>query len=222
MPPGPSEGIDFFDVDHTLTRRSSGGRFVAAALRQSLLPWRLLLLMPWYSLTYRLGIFRPETYETGFPFLKGLARSTLERVARESFENALRGDLFPQAIELVHRLRAAGRRVIFATSSLDLIVAPLAEFLGVDGVLATELEFRDGTCTGRFRGLPMFRREKRQRVLAFLAAEGVLAEECSFYSDSIYDLPLLESVGTPVAVNPDFRLRRIAKRRGWQASLLWR
>jgi HAD superfamily hydrolase (TIGR01490 family) len=208
-------GIDFFDVDHTLTRRSSGGRFVAAAMRRSVLPRRLLLLLPWYSLTYRLGLFRLRAYERGFPYLRGLARTTLVQIARESFDLALKADLFPEAVELVSRLRSGGRRVMLATSSLDIIVAPLAEHLHVDGVLATALEFEDGTCTGRFEGRPMFRREKRERVLSFLTGEGVPAGECSFYSDSIYDLPLLEAIGQPVAVNPDFRLRRIARRRGW-------
>jgi len=209
-------GIDFFDVDHTLARRSSGGRYVALAIRRRVLPLRLLIVMPWYSLTYRLGIFRPRVHENGFPYLRGLARTALEQLARESFEGGLKGDLFPEAVTLVRSLRDGGRRVMLATSSLDFIVAPLAEYLCVDGVLATKLEFVDGTCTGRMLGMPMFRREKKDRVLSFLAEQAVQPGECSFYSDSINDLPLLEAVGKPVAVNPDFRLRRIARRRGWQ------
>ncbi len=185
------------------------------AMRRRVLPRRLLVILPWYSLTYRLGLFRLRAYERGFPYLRGLTRPTLEQIARESFDDALKGDLFPEAVELVRSLRADGRRVMLATSSLDIIVEPLAEHLQVDGVLATALEFRDGACTGRLQGMPMFRREKKERVLSFIAGEGVLPQECSFYSDSIYDLPLLEAVGRPVAVNPDFRLRRIAQRRGW-------
>ena len=213
-------GIEFFDVDHTLTRRSSGGRYVALAMRRRVLPLRLLVIMPLYTLAYRLGVFRPRERKNGFPFLRGIARETLEKLARDSFEEGLKGDLFPEAVALVRSLKAGGRRVMLATSSLDFIVAPLAEYLSVDGVLATKLEFVDGTCTGRMLGMPMFRREKKDRVLSFLAEEAIKAEECSFYSDSIYDLPLLEAVGKPVAVNPDFRLRRIARRRGWQITEL--
>jgi HAD superfamily hydrolase (TIGR01490 family) len=208
-------GIDFFDVDHTLTRRSSGGRFVTLAMRKRILPRRLLFLIPWYSFTYKLGVFRLRVYADGFPYMRGLRRSVLEELARESFTTRLQGDLFPAAVALVAKLQQEGRRIILATSSIDFIVEPLAEHLGVKEVLATSLEFRDGICTGRFTGTPMFRRAKREQVLAFLAAEGVPAEECSFYSDSIYDLPLLEAVGAPMAVNPDFRLRRIARERGW-------
>jgi len=213
-------GIDFFDVDHTLTRRSSGGRYVALAMRRRILPLRLVMVLPWYSLTYRLGLFRPRAYENGFPYMRGLARDTLERMARESFEESLKGDLFPEAVSLVRSLQAGGRRVMLATSSLDFIVAPLAEYLCVDGVLATRLEFVGGACTGRMQGMPMFRREKKARVLSFLAEQAIAPGECSFYSDSIYDLPLLEAVGKPVAVNPDFRLRSIARRRGWQVTEL--
>ncbi len=213
-------GIDFFDVDHTLTRRSSGGRYVALAMRRRVLPLRLLIVMPWYSLTYRLGVFRPRAYREGFPYLRGIAREALEKLARDSFERGLKGDLFPEAVTLVRSLRAGGRRVMLATSSLDFIVAPLADYLGVDGTLATKLEFVHGACTGRMLGMPMFRREKKDRVLSFLAEQAIPPGDCSFYSDSIYDLHLLEAVGTAVAVNPDFRLRRIARRRGWQIRKL--
>jgi HAD superfamily hydrolase (TIGR01490 family) len=209
------EGIDFFDVDHTLTRRSSGGRFVALAMRRRILPLRLLLVVPWYSFTYKLGVFRLRKYEEGFPYLCGMKRSALEDIARESFETRLKNDLFAGAIALVRRLREEGRHVVLATSSIDFIVQPLADYLGVAGLLATTLEFSDDVCTGGFVGVPMFRREKKDRVLAYCAAQGVDPRECSFYSDSIYDMPLLEEVGRPVAVNPDFWLRRKARRRGW-------
>ena len=208
-------GIVFFDVDHTLTRRSSGGRFVMQAMRRRILPLRLALVIPWYSLMYRLGFFRLDVWADGFPHLRGIPRSRLEQIARESFDTRLQGDLFPAAVSLVRRLQAAGERVVLATSSLDFIVAPLAEHIGVREVLATALEFEDGICTGRFAGTPMFRREKKERVLAFLAGEEIPPSACSFYSDSIFDLPLLEAVGTPVAVNPDIRLRRVARERGW-------
>jgi HAD superfamily hydrolase (TIGR01490 family) len=210
-----TRGIDIFDVDHTLTRRSSGGRFIALAMKKRVLPLRLLFVVGWYSLTYKLGIFRLREYEEGFPYMRGIRRDTLEDLARESFESVLKGDLFDEAVELVRRNVAEGRSVILATSSLDFIVAPLADYLGVAGVIATTLEFVDGACTGRIAGVPMFRKEKRARVIEFLSEQGVSPESCSFFSDSIYDLPLLESVGKPVAVNPDHRLRRIARQRGW-------
>jgi HAD superfamily hydrolase (TIGR01490 family) len=209
-------GIDFFDVDHTITRHSSGARYIALAIRKRILPARLLFIVPYYSLTYKLGMFRLKEYADGFPFLKGVRHEVLVDIAKESFEAKLRDDMFPGAISLIGDLRAAGRRIVLATSSIDIIVKPLADHLGITEVLATTLEFRDGVCTGHMAGgIPLFRNEKRRYVLEYIDASGENRENCSFYSDSIYDLPLLEEVGRPVAVNPDFRLRRVARLRGW-------
>ncbi len=117
---------------------------------------------------------------------------------------------------MVAELKAAGQRVVFATSSIDFVVSPLAEYLGVEAVIANSFGYIDGVCTGWITMAPVFGDEKRRRVLAFLEGEGLRAQECSFYTDSINDLFLLEAVGRPVAVNPDGRLRRIAVQRGWE------
>lgn len=208
-------GIDFFDVDHTITRRSSGGRYITLGIQRGFLPLKLTVIIPWYTFTYRLGFFKLKEYAEGFPYLRGIPLASLERLAHESFEAKLRGDIYDGARAMIDERKREGHRVYLATSSLDFIVAPLASSLGVDGTIATRLEFQDGLCTGRMVGAPMFRGEKQRTVLQFIAQEGEKPEDCSFYSDSIYDLPLLEAVGRPVAVNPDVHLRRLAKERGW-------
>ncbi len=213
-------GIDFFDVDHTITRRSSGARFVALAICKGIVPRRVLLVMPWYSFTYKLGVFRIQDFKDGFPYLRGISRSALEQIARESFETRLKRDIYQGAISLIDQRRKEGRRISLASSSLDIILHPLADFLGIDTVLATSLEFNEGACTGRVDGTPMFRWEKKEKVLAFIRKSGEDPKDCAFYSDSVFDVPLLEAVGRPVAVNPDFRLRRIARERGWQIMTL--
>jgi HAD superfamily hydrolase (TIGR01490 family) len=207
--------LDLFDVDHTITRHSTASRFMMRAVARGLVPWRIAAALPWYGLTYRLGLLRFKDRNEAFPSLRGSSRTDLEALAAETFEQRVRGDLNPQIEQLIRSRLAAGRRVVFATSSLDIIVAPLAAYLGVRDVIATMLEFENGVATGRVAGLPLFRDEKRRRVLAFIREASGNPRRCSFHSDSIYDLPLLEQVGEPVAVNPDFRLRRIARRRGW-------
>lgn len=213
---GRARGIDFFDVDHTIIRTSSGARFIATAIRAKMFPRRLLFALPWYSLTYRLGVLRIGNYQNEFPLFRGLSRKAFEQIAEESCRSRLLSDIYPKAAALIASRKACGRRVYLATSSLDLIVAPLARHLGVDGVIATCLEFHDGICTGRYAGEPLFRGGKMVRVQRFLEESGVDAADCAFYSDSVYDLPLLSVVGRPVAVNPDFRLQRLARRRGWE------
>ena len=213
-------GIDFFDVDHTITRRSSGARFVSLAVRRGIVPRRVLLVMPLYSVTYRLGMFRLKDYKAGFPYLRGISRATMEEIARESFERLLRGDIYKDAASLIEENRRNGRTLAIASSSLDLILKPLADFLGIKTVIATRLEFAGETCTGRVDGIPMFRREKKKRVLEYISALGEDPRECSFYTDSIFDAPLLEAVGHPFAVNPDIRLRKLARRNGWPVMTL--
>ena len=209
-------GFDFFDVDHTITRRSTGGRFMMRAIARGFVPWSIALALPWYGVAYRLGILRFNGRVDILGALRGVPRADLEALARETFEQRVRGDLNQGVERLIRERLAAGRRVVLATSTLDVIVAPLAAHLGVRDVIATTLEFEDGVATGRVAGLPLVWSEKQRRVLAFVRESGGDPRQCSFYSDSIYDLPLLEEVGEPVAVNPDFRLRRIAARRGWR------
>jgi HAD superfamily hydrolase (TIGR01490 family) len=208
-------GIDFFDVDHTITRRSSGARFISVAVRRGVVPRRVLFAMPWYSFTYRLGMFRLKDYKAGFPYLRGISRSTMSQIALESFEKLLRADIYPDAKALLEERRKSGHMIALASSSLDLIIMPLARFLGIETVIATSLEFDGDTSTGRVEGVPVFRREKKRRVLEFIAGQGEDPRGCSFYTDSIFDVPLLEAVGNPVAVNPDFRLRKAARQKNW-------
>jgi len=206
--------IAFFDVDHPLLHGSSARHFLLAGIRRRLFPLSSLCYLPRLYLRYWLGRMEPGAgWE--LPLLRGLPRDRLEELARESLP-ALRRDLRPRSAALVARLQAEGWRVVFATTSLDLIVAPLASHLGVEEVVASRLEFASGTATGRFEGAPLLKEEKKRRVLDFLAARGERPESCAFYSDSILDLPLLEAVGQPVAVNPDARLARRARRRGWR------
>ncbi len=206
--------IAFFDVDGTLLRGSSARHFLLAGIRSRSFPLSSLWYMPRLYLRFWLG--RAEADQAGweFPILRGLTRERLEELARES-DAALQRDLRPRSEALLARLRAEGWQVVLATTSLDLIVAPLARRLGVTEVLASRLEFADGRATGRFQGPPLLREEKKRRVLEYLRALGERPEDCAFYSDSILDLPLLEAVGRPVAVNPDRRLASSARRRGW-------
>jgi HAD superfamily hydrolase (TIGR01490 family) len=206
--------IAFFDVDHTLLRGSSARPFLLAGVRRRLFPLSSLWYLPRLYLIFKLGRLEARAPVWEFPLLRGLSRGKLEELAQESFAAMLRG-LRPRSAALVARLQAEGWLVVLATTSLDLIVAPLARHLGVTEVLASRLEFSDGAATGRFEGPPLLKEEKKRRVLEFLRARGERPENCAFYSDSILDLPLLEAVGQPVAVNPDALLARNARRRGW-------
>lgn len=116
---------------------------------------------------------------------------------------------------LVERHRAAGDLLLLVTATNAFVTAPIAERLGIPHLIATEPEQADGRYTGEVAGIPAFREGKVQRLQAWLAQTGHDLAGSTFYSDSHNDIPLLESVDHPVAVDPDPQLRAYARQRGW-------
>ena len=117
---------------------------------------------------------------------------------------------------LVDKHRGEVRVIITATNSF--VTAPIARAFGIEHLIATEPEVRDGVFTGGVSGTPCFREGKVERLEAWLAGRGESLkniEKSTFYSDSHNDLPLLDQVGHPVAVDPDAALRAHAGARGW-------
>jgi HAD superfamily hydrolase (TIGR01490 family) len=212
---GGSGTFDFFDVDHTIIAGSSGPIFIRKGVQQGFFPVRSMVFFPYYYLRYAIGTLEADSRDWYFSILLGRSRKELEELARHSFQ-ALRSKIYPQARRLIEALKGQGRQVVLATSSLDLIVRPLAEELGIQEVIATTLEFAEGRCTGRFAEGPLLKEKKREKVHDFIRRRGTDWQQCAFYTDSVNDLALLESVADPVAVNPDRRLRRIASRRRWR------
>jgi HAD superfamily hydrolase (TIGR01490 family) len=137
------------------------------------------------------------------------------RFMREWIAPALK----PRAFELVRGHMEAGEQVVIVTATNELVTRPIARALGVDELIAVELERGpDGWITGEIAGVPSMREGKVVRVAQWLAARGLdwLDVETTFYSDSMNDLPLLEKVDHPVATNPSPQLRTIALERGWR------
>ncbi len=134
---------------------------------------------------------------------------------REVVQPAIR----PAALELIKAHRDAGDTLVVVTATNEFVTRPIAALLGIEHLLAVELE-RDasGWFTGEIRGVPSMRGGKVQRMEQWLAARGQTwsGVHSTFYSDSTNDLPLLECVNVPVATNPDARLRAIAAQRGWR------
>jgi len=207
-------GIDFFDLDYTLLAGSSGVAFLLRGIRRGVFPILSSLFVPLYFVRYRFGLINPEAETFSFSVLRGRSRAVLDELAQESFL-ALKGKIYPEARELIASCHSRGRTAVLATSSIRIAVMPLARELAIDQVIAASLEFEGERCTGRFREPPLLGERKRAEVLAYLRDRQVDPAACSFHTDSISDLPLLEAVGRPVAVNPDPRLRRIARLRGW-------
>jgi HAD superfamily hydrolase (TIGR01490 family) len=210
------QSIHFFDVDHTIVRNSTGRRYAEAAIQMGFLNRRLMAAVPFYYFMYRFG--RPDSPipDKQYRAFAGLPAALLAKTAKDVYESKIVPDLFPGAVSLIREIKAKGGRVVLATSSFDFIVKPLAEDLGAEASLTSSFEFVDGVSTGRFAGPLLFGGVKLERARAYAEESGLTLSDCSFYSDSIHDMPLLLEVGEPVAVNPDHRLAAEARARGWK------
>ena len=121
---------------------------------------------------------------------------------------------------LIESHRSKGHELMIITATNAFVTRPIAEELGIEALIACEPEQIDGRYTGRLSGIPSFQSGKIERLEQWLAERNQQPKESWFYSDSINDLPLLERVDHPVAVDPDARLRVEAEVRGWPIRTL--
>jgi HAD superfamily hydrolase (TIGR01490 family) len=199
----------------------------------------------WGQFLVERGVLERETYEAqnrayfdqyaagtldiheylGFA-LRPLAAHSPQDLARwhaEFMQSRIRPMVTPLARALVERHLARGDLCALITATNSFVTAPIAREFGIAHLIATEPEALAGRFTGRVAGTPCFREGKLRRLDEWLAGRGRrLADfsESAFYSDSHNDLPLLERVTRPVAVDPDEALRRRAMERGWEVMSL--
>jgi len=172
-----------------------------------------------YFEQYKAGTLDIHEY-LGFA-LRPLAAHTPEELARwhaDFMRTRILPMITPRARDLVARHRGAGDLCAVVTATNSFVTAPIAREFGVPHLIATEPETAAGRFTGRPTGTPCFREGKIRRVEEWLAGLGwrlAEFEDSGFYSDSHNDLPLLERVQHPVAVDPDAALAAEAARRGW-------
>ncbi len=147
--------------------------------------------------------------------LKANPRARLNEWRRIYLQEKIEPILLPKADQLLDKHRQAGDEVLIITATNSFITAPIAERYGVTHLLATEPETVDGEYTGNVTGTPCFQSGKVERLREWLSAHDQGLDGSWFYSDSHNDLPLLETVEHPVAVDPDDKLRAHAQSRGW-------
>jgi HAD superfamily hydrolase (TIGR01490 family) len=208
----------FFDLDRTLIRRSSV-LALAGSFRQRGLISRLDLAKSafWQVLFVLRGASAERVRrasEDGMKILSGFTVEDMQALVGDAMEPVLRPLVYDEPLHLVRRHREQGERVYIVSATLQEIVQHIADDLGFDGAIGSTCEIADGVYTGR--SLRAAHGEgKAEAIRELAAAEGLDLAACTAYSDSHTDVPFLEAVGHPVAANPDRKLRRIARRRGW-------
>ena len=210
----------FFDLDRTLMEGSSAFQFGRAAYRAGLISRRRLVADGLANLQFRL---RGSTDQNSHALRDRISESLagtrvleLERLGADVLAGVL-PRVYPQMREVAYRHQDEGRRVYIVTAAANELAEILADVLRFDGGIGSQFSaVRDGVFTGEPTGLFVYREEKAQAIRQLAGREGIELADSYAYSDSESDLPMLEAVGHPVAVNPDPALLRRARADGWE------
>jgi len=208
----------FFDLDRTLLRRSSALALAGPFREHGVIGRGQLAKAAAWQLLFAARGAGAETVrkaaEDGLIVLKGFRVDDLRALVATAMEPILKPLVYQEPLHLATRHRQRGEPVYIVSATLQEIVEELAHELGFDGAIGSTCEIVDGVYTGRsLRGA--HGKGKAAAIRELAAEEGLDLGASTAYSDSHTDLPFLEAVGKPVAVNPDRELRRVAVERGW-------
>jgi len=212
-----STSAAFFDLDRTLIRSSSAPVFAkhiadAGIAKHRDIPFANLFLKYYENVGESRATMMPAKLSVRAN--NGWSVDAVETACRAASHELL-DHIQPFASGIFDGHRAAGRTLVLATTSPEPFVRPLAEALGFDDVIASKWKSKDGQYTGELDGPFVWGVEKAQAVAEWAEANGVRLDRSYAYSDSYYDSPMLDSVGNPVAVNPDPNLTATAVIKGW-------
>ena len=210
----------FFDLDKTVIAKASMAAFSGPLYREGMIsPWLVARAM-WGQFLFKLWGADEERMrkvrESALRITRGWDQGRINAIVRDTLTEVVDPIVYDEALDLIRMHQAEGRRVYLISASPEEIVAPLARHLGVDEAIATRAELDDeGRYTGtvEFYAYGPYKAEAMERHAELL---GIDLASSYAYSDSVTDLPMLEAVGHPVAVNPDRELEREATERGWE------
>lgn len=209
----------FYDVDGTLIRLNIVHTFAFYAARQASL---LDAARTWGGTIASAPLFwaadkisRKWFNELFYRMYEGMSEDRLVTLSEELFDEVIRPNIYPRAFDLIAESRRAGCRQVIISGALDFTLKPLAEYLEVDELIANRLEFQGGYATGKLEK-PFVGGASKAEIMRRYARERDLdLTESWAYSDSFSDFPMLAVVGRPTAVNPDMRLRAMARSYDW-------
>ncbi len=204
-----------FDMDNTLLRVDTGMSWTKFLYRRGELPPRMMAKAVYWSTLYKLAVLDMEAVFTKLCLgLEGNSEDEMIAKCDVWYREHIADEVAPAARVAIEHHRRAGHLVVLATGSTCYAARPVARAVGIDHVLSSELEVSGGAFTGRPSAL-CFGHHKVALAERWAERHGVDLARSYFYSDSYNDLPMLERVGTAIAVNPDSRLRRLARKNGW-------
>ncbi len=209
----------FFDVDGTLIGTNIVHAFAFYAMNQGSIfgtAWRTARTVAGAPFYWALDkVNRKAFNEVFYASYRGLSEDRLVELAHELFAEVLRPAIHPGTPQLLDQARRAGCRIVLVTGALDFTMSELATHLGADDLIANRMHFVEGVATGRVVPPVVEGAHKALIVRDYCVREGLALDKSHAYSDSFSDYPMLTVVGHPAAVNPDLRLRNVARAYEW-------
>ena len=219
--PGARPRLALFDLDHTLLPLDSDYEWGEFTLRKGWCDKEAFgKRNAGFFADYQKGTLDIHEYvRFATEAIRKLGPEAANDAHHAFMQEVIEPHIQPEARKLLQQHRDAGDTVVIVTATNEFVTRPIAKALGVEHLLAVNLE-RDasGWITGEIDGIPTMRVGKVTRMESWMAERGLSWDtvDSIFYSDSMNDVPLLEKVNTPVATNPDERLRALATERGWR------
>ena len=212
--------IAFYDLDHTILKDNSATHLVHVARARGIMSEKHFRQAVWLSILYKLGIGdSTKMIIRMLGWIRGLKVSDVERLCEEVFADQIRHQVRPEIRETLRKHRENGGAVVLLSSASEPICRPVVRHLGMDDLICSILESRDGLLTGKTVGKLVYEREKKVRMLQYCADKDQDPRLAYYYGDSFTDQYVMEAVGFPVAVDPDRRLLRIARQKDWEILL---
>lgn len=209
----------FYDVDGTLVRTNIVHAYAYYAMNRGTIrgiATRTLSTLAGIPFFKALDLTNRKVFnEMFYRYYTGLSEDRLVTLAEDLFEDVLKPAIFAEANDLVGEARRAGCRIVLVSGALDFTLRPLARFFGADDLIANKMQFVGGIATGKVIPPIIEGANKANVIRDYCVKQQLSLDQCFAYSDSFSDYAMLAVVGRPTAVNPDLRLRQVARAYHW-------
>ena len=210
--------LAIFDLDNTLIAGDSDHSWGEFLVSQNIVdPQKYKEMNDKFYTDYESGCLDIFAYlEFSVEPLTRLSMERLQSLHKQFMRDVINPMKLKRAEDVITRHRQAGDRLLIITSTNRFIVEPICKSMGIDEIIATDLEIIDGKYSGKVQGTPTFQEGKVERFNQWLEEQKESSDGSYFYSDSINDMPMLLKVAHPIAVDPDSALRKVAESRQWK------
>ncbi len=211
-----------FDVDGTLLKGQSQRLFLSYLLKNKIITLTLYLKVYVWFVLYGIGfIDNPKKImELAYAFLENKKHQWVENIVNDFFNNTLKKEFFKSAIQILDNHKEKGKEVVLVSNIPDILLKRIARYLNIQRYFGTVLEMKDGKFTGKITGGIIYGQNKANIVKKNILEKATESVDLWVYADHLSDLPLFNIASHKFTVNPQNKLLKIAKERGWSVLYL--